>query len=51
MMIGKVIVEDYIPNKVDTSKKIIEVKGISNKKLKNVSFRICTRGRSWASMD
>ena len=38
MMIGKVIVEDYIPNKVDTSKKIIEVKGISNKKLKNVSF-------------
>lgn len=26
MMIGKVIVEDYIPNKVDTSKKIIEVK-------------------------
>ena len=38
MMIGKVIVEDYVPNKVDKSTKVVEVKGISNKKLKNVAF-------------
>ena len=38
MMIGKVIVEDYVPNQVDRSTKVVEVKGISNKKLKNVAF-------------
>ena len=38
MMIGKVIVEDYMPNQVDEGTKLIEVKGISNRKLRNVSF-------------
>lgn len=40
MMIGKVIVEDYIPNAVDHSKKAIEVKGLTTDKLKNVSFEL-----------
>ncbi len=38
MMIGKVIVEDYIPNDVDRTKKAIEVKALSTDKLKNVNF-------------
>ena len=38
MMIGKAILEDYIPNKVDKSHKLIEVKGMTNSKLKKVSF-------------
>ncbi|WP_317854351.1 sugar ABC transporter ATP-binding protein [Chakrabartyella piscis] len=39
MMIGKVLVEDYIPNKVDYNVKAIEAIGLTNdKKLKNVSF-------------
>ena len=38
MMIGKVIVEDYMPNDVDQGTKLIEVKGLSNRKLKNVNF-------------
>lgn len=38
MMIGKVIVEDYIPNEVDENVKLIEVKNLNNKKLHNVNF-------------
>lgn len=38
MMIGKVIVEDYQPNEVDESVKLIEVKDLNNRKLKNISF-------------
>ena len=38
MMIGKVIVEDYVPNKIDENIKLIELKGVSNKKLHNISF-------------
>ncbi len=37
LMIGKVIVEDYVPNDVK-EKKIIQAKNLTNKKLKNVSF-------------
>lgn len=40
MMIGKVIVEDYIPNAVDRSKKAIEVKNLSTDKLKDVNFEL-----------
>lgn len=38
MMIGKVIVEDYVSNEVDENVKLIELKGVSNQKLKNISF-------------
>lgn len=38
MMIGKVIVEDYIPNEVDDSVKVVEASNLTNNKLKNVSF-------------
>ena len=38
MMTGKVIVEGYIPNAADTSQTLIEARGISNRKLKKVSF-------------
>lgn len=38
MMIGKNIYEDYIPNAVNKTHKIIEVKGMKNKKLKDISF-------------
>ncbi|MEG0584910.1 MAG: sugar ABC transporter ATP-binding protein [Christensenellaceae bacterium] len=38
MMIGKVIVEDYVPNAVNRNKKVVEVKHLVNKKLKDVSF-------------
>lgn len=38
MMIGKTIFENYIPNKVNKENKLIEVRRMTNKKLKNVSF-------------
>ncbi len=38
MMIGKVIVEDYVPSDVDHDSNILEVKNFSNHKLKDVSF-------------
>lgn len=38
MMIGKNIFENYIPNTINKDHKLIEVKGITNKKLKNVTF-------------
>ncbi len=41
MMIGKVIVEDYIPNQVDPALKAMEVKNLTTDKLKDVSFELC----------
>jgi ABC-type sugar transport system, ATPase component len=38
MMLGKVVVETYIPSKTDFTEKILEVKNIKNNKLKDVSF-------------
>ncbi len=38
MMIGKVIMEEYIPNKINTAKSLIQVKNVNNRKLHNVSF-------------
>ena len=38
MMIGKVIVEDYVPNNVDKTNKVVEVKNLTTDKLKDVSF-------------
>lgn len=41
MMLGKVISEHYIPNKVDYSQKMLEVKNLTNNKLKDISFDVC----------
>ncbi|MHB1348003.1 MAG: sugar ABC transporter ATP-binding protein [Candidatus Humimicrobiaceae bacterium] len=38
MMIGKVVTETYIRGNIDQSKKILEVKELSDSKLKNVKF-------------
>ena len=38
MMIGKNIFEDYIPNTINKAHKLIEVRNMTNKKLKNISF-------------
>ena len=38
MMLGRVIIESYIPSKADSSEKILEVKNVSTDLLKNVSF-------------
>lgn len=40
MMIGKIIVEDYVPNKIDKDKKLIELKNVSNSKLNDISFEL-----------
>jgi ABC-type sugar transport system ATPase subunit len=40
MMIGKVIVEDYVPGNVDRSQPALEVVGLTNAKLRNVSFNL-----------
>jgi ABC-type sugar transport system ATPase subunit len=40
MMLGKVIVEDYVPNKVDFTETVLEAQNLTNKKLKNVSFEL-----------
>ncbi len=38
MMIGKVIVQEYIPSKSDYSTKLLEVKNINNQRLSNIDF-------------
>jgi ribose transport system ATP-binding protein len=38
MMIGKMVTETYIPGNADYSKKLLEVKELNDKKLKDVSF-------------
>jgi len=38
MMLGKVIVEAYIPSKAEFTEKILEVKNLKNKRLKDISF-------------
>lgn len=40
MILGKTVVEHYIPNTVDYSTKVIEAKDISNSKLKKMSFDV-----------
>jgi ABC-type sugar transport system ATPase subunit len=40
MMIGKVIVEGYVPSAVDRSTKVLEAEHLSNRKLKDVSFAL-----------
>ena len=38
LMLGKVVVETYIPSKTDYSEKLLEAKNIGNNKLKNINF-------------
>ncbi len=38
MMIGKVVQEEYVPSKVDYSKKVLEVRHLSNRRLSDISF-------------
>jgi ribose transport system ATP-binding protein len=38
MMLGRVVIESYIPSKTDYSEKILEVKNLNTDLLKNVSF-------------
>jgi ABC-type sugar transport system ATPase subunit len=40
MMIGKVLVEGYVPNKIETDKKLIELIDVSNAKLRGVNFTL-----------
>jgi ABC-type sugar transport system ATPase subunit len=40
MMIGKVIVEGYIPSKVDYTTKVLEAEHLNNRKLQDVSFAL-----------
>lgn len=40
MMIGKTIYEAYIPSEVKPEGTILEIKNLSNKKLKNISFNV-----------
>ena len=40
MMIGKVIVQGYVPSNSDRSSPILEVKGISNNRLSDINFEL-----------
>jgi ABC-type sugar transport system ATPase subunit len=40
MMLGKVIVEGYVPGNVDRSQPVVEVVGLTNAKLRGVSFTL-----------
>jgi ABC-type sugar transport system ATPase subunit len=38
MMLGKVVVESYVPSRIDSGTRLLEVRRISNTKLRGVSF-------------
>lgn len=38
MMLGKVVVQSYIPSKIDYNNKILEAKSLTNSKIKNINF-------------
>ena len=40
MMIGKVAVEGYIPNKIDEDVALVELRGVHNDKLHNINFSL-----------
>ena len=40
MMIGKVLVEGYVPNKIEENKTLIELANVSNEKLHNINFAL-----------
>lgn len=40
MMLGKVIVQKFIPSVIDYHHKVLEIKGLSNEKLKDISFEV-----------
>jgi len=38
MMLGKVVVEHYVPSVVDENRKVLQLKNVSNDKLNNITF-------------
>ena len=40
LMIGKTVIESYIPKETQSQEKLLEVKNISNDKLRNISFDV-----------
>jgi len=40
LMLGKVIVENYIPSKINFDNKVLEVEGLTTDKLKDISFHL-----------
>jgi ABC-type sugar transport system ATPase subunit len=40
MMLGKVVAERYVPGTVDTGTPVLEMRGVSNTKLREVSFQL-----------
>jgi ABC-type sugar transport system ATPase subunit len=40
MMLGKVVVEHYVPSTIDKQTKVLELKNVSTEKLKNISFEL-----------
>ncbi len=38
MMLGKVVAEHYVPSTIDKTRKFLQLRNVSNKKLKNISF-------------
>jgi len=40
MMLGKVVAEHYVPSPVDRGATVLELKGVSTAKLRNISFRL-----------
>ncbi len=38
MMLGKVVVESYVPSRTDRSEKLLEVRGLTNRRLRDVHF-------------
>jgi ribose transport system ATP-binding protein len=40
LMLGKIVVEDYIPNQIDYNVKVLEVDHLNTNKLKDISFEL-----------
>jgi ABC-type sugar transport system ATPase subunit len=40
MMLGKVVAESYVPSPVDRAKRVLELRGVSSAKLKDISFAL-----------
>jgi ABC-type sugar transport system ATPase subunit len=40
MMLGKVVVEHYVPSTIDNTVKVLELQNVTNRKLKDISFNL-----------
>ena len=41
LMLGHVLVQNYVPNKIDLNHPVLQVRNLSNERLKNISFDVC----------